>query len=122
MQGWRRRVFFVLLAYSAAMLIWSVRPWTDTHAEVTPPEADPVFAVYKCPSIFNARPENSQPEEELVYPLNGRACDQQETRRALAVIDAFVVVAGLILIVRSGVRHQAALDEENPTVVEVPAL
>lgn len=120
MQGWRRRVFLVLLVYVAAMLVWASRTWTDTQALVTPPGIPPAFAKYECPAVFGGGPKDPAPSEETPYAPAGTPCDEQAKHRVLLIVDITAAGIAMALLQRSGARHRAATELENARTVEPP--
>lgn len=108
MQRWRRRIFYLLLAYSAAMVLWAARPWTDTQALVTPPGTPLAFAEYQCPSVFSSGTKDLEPAAETRFPPAKRPCGQQDRHRVLFVVDMAAAGAGMVLLRRSSARYRAA--------------
>lgn len=115
MQRWRRRIFYALVAYMAAMALWASRPWTDTELLVTPPDAPPAFAEYRCPSVFGSGPAEPVASGETPYVPAHRPCGEQGRHRALFVVDMAVSAAGVVVVRRSLRRHRAdALEPDGP--------
>jgi len=113
--GWRRRVLFVLLAYTAILVLWASRPWSDTRALVTPPDptgapGPTVFGTYDCPPLFSRAPEAPTVRDGSPYPPSGTPCGAQGGRRVLFFADLAVVAVAIVVLQRSGVRHQAAAE------------
>lgn len=114
MERWRRRIFYMLLAYCAGMLLWASRPWTDTQRLVTPPEVPlPLgeqfaFARYRCPSVFSSATEAPEANEATPYPPADKPCSEQTSHRALFVVDLAAAGVGMVLVQRSSIRHRAA--------------
>lgn len=108
MQRWRRRIFYLLVVYSAAMILWAARPWTDTQALVTPPDVPLAFAEYQCPSVFSSGTADLEPSAETPYPPAKRPCGEQDRHRVLFVLDMAAAGAGMVLLQRSSARYRAA--------------
>lgn len=122
MQRWRRRIFYLLLAYSAATLVWASRPWTDTQRLVTPPEVtNPVFAEYPCPSVFSRAAGEPEAREPSPYPPAGRPCSERTSHRALFVVDLAAAGVGMALLQRSSSRYRAAAKAADERDAELAA-
>ena len=112
----------MLLAYSVATVLWASRPWTDTQALVTPPEAgEPVYADYSCPSVFSGAAGEPEARDPEPYPPQDDPCGEQTSRRVLFVVDLAAAGVGMALRQRASARYRAAMRAADAPDAEVAA-
>lgn len=120
MRGWRRRVLFGLLAYSAVLVLWASRPWSDTRLLVPPPGAaagaPPAYRTYDCPSLFSRGPTPPVAADPAAAAPSGPPCAAQGGRRVLFYVDLALVAVAIAGLQRSGVRHRAAAERDRARV------
>jgi hypothetical protein len=120
-QRWRQRIFYLLLAYSVATVLWASRPWTDTQALVTPPEAGETLYDFSCPSVFSGAAGDPEARDPLPYPPTEKPCGEQTSHRVLFVVDLAAAGVGMALLQRASARYRAAARAADVHDAEIAA-
>ncbi len=113
---WWRVAFVALLAWMLAVGVWANRSWTDNVPLQTPPDVAAQERAFVCGPPLGAKsaePENAAPGE---YPPLREPCELHGQRRAIAVIDIGLGVAGIALLIYVG-RRRSSRKEARVTPV-----
>jgi hypothetical protein len=102
---WRRAALLFLVAWVLAVGSWANRSWTEIVPLVTPPDVEAESRSFVCGAPLGSGTVHPKPPIERQYPLSREPCRLHGERRALAVVDLLIGVAGLVAIVYFGARH-----------------
>ncbi|MGQ0519883.1 MAG: hypothetical protein ACT4PX_01870 [Actinomycetota bacterium] len=115
MRMWRRAALLSLLVWVLAVGSWANRSWTESVPLVTPPDVEAESRSFVCGAPLGSRTVHPRPPIERPYPLSREPCRLHDERRALAVVDLLIGVAGVVALVYFGARH-AARKEPDPAL------